>query len=93
MMDFRKIATDFCPRYYYTWNANPYSIKSLFNNEKITYEDKEFTSFDAYFNFLKTIINKIEFINYKFVAQPLEKSSILINVSGTVNINSVSEKI
>jgi len=91
-MDFRKLATDFCSKYYYLWNTNPYSLKFLFNDEKITYENKEFTSFDGYFNFLKTIINKIEFTNYKFVAQPLGKSSILINVSGTVNINFITKK-
>lgn len=91
-MDFRKIAADFCSMYYYFWNTSPYSLKTLFNNEKITYDNKEFTSFDAYLNFLKNQIHKIEFVNFKFISQPLEKSSILINISGVVNINFIPKK-
>ena len=90
--DFRKVSSDFCKFYYEMWNNNPSNIKTLYDNTKITYLEKEFISFDSYFNFLKTFVYKLEILNYKYISQPVGDDYILINVTGNVSMNYFSKK-
>lgn len=97
--NFRKVSADFCKLYYEMWNNNPSNIKMLYDNTKITYSsslplnsEKEFLSFDSYFNFLKTFMYKFEILNYKYISQPLSDDNILITVTGNINTNNFNKK-
>lgn len=100
MDNFRNISNDFCKLYYEMWNNNPSNIRGLYVNPKITYSylgsEKEFLSFDSYFNFLKSFIYKLQILDYKYITQPfdqdLNSSNILISISGNININFINRK-
>jgi hypothetical protein len=94
---YHKIATDFYKYYYNLWDSNPLLIKDLYNNQnnqnnqtKITYMGYVFNNFNSLIYYLRSIkIYKFDHLSTCVTSQPIDDNTILINVTGTIAVNSI----
>ena len=87
---YKKIAFDFCNNYYRIWDTNFPMIKDVYNNNpKITYFDRNFKNINTWSNYINNYqgVNKFEHINFSGTAHVLDRSNILIHVTGTITVN------
>lgn len=84
-----KIAYNFCRYYYKLMDMNLHSIRSLYiNTPYITYLGNKFNNYISLLNNIKNHgISKFEHIQFTGSSQPLNDSTILINIIGTITVN------
>lgn len=82
------ISSEFCKNYYGTWDNNFPMIRNLYSEESmISFLGNEFHSFDQVFDWVKSQgIFRFSHLNITGTSQIINNNSILINVTGTINI-------
>lgn len=86
---YRIITKKFCQLYYKTHDENYHELKGLYpDNCKITYLNKEYTSFkDVAYYLLIDDVKNFTHHTINVTSQPLSESTILITCDGTLTVN------
>ena len=83
------ISFEFCKYYYRLCDTNFNMVGSLYvNNPKITYLDQRIGNFNGLADYINSRgIYKFEHISFNGTSQPLNDSTILINIVGTITVD------
>lgn len=92
--DYKKIAQDFCEKYYVAFDNNFMAIGNLCKNKtKFTFFRKEVMGFNKLFKLLqKHNIYTFKHHNIDVNAQPINDNSLLIHSTGSLSINGSNQK-
>ncbi len=94
MMDYSKIAQEFCMEYYALYDENVEKLRKMYHaNSKFVYLDHEIDGFETWLNALKhNGFYKFAHYNMNVNVIPLSDKNISINITGRMSINHRNEQ-